>query len=53
MAIMMMSLYDSSRSRAEARKKMVVDNVRKTRSGIRLFNFFFQFCFSSLLILSI
>ena len=50
MAIMMMSLYDSSRSRADARKKMVVDNVKKIRSGSRFFNFCFQVIFFELLI---
>ncbi len=50
MAMIMMSLYDSSRSRAEARKKIVVDNVKKIRSGSRFFSFCFQVIFSSLLI---
>lgn len=40
MAIMMISLYDSSKRRVDAKKKMVVDNVKKIRSGSRFFNFF-------------
>ena len=41
MAIIIISLYDSSSRRAEARKKIVVDIVKKIRSGSR----FFIFCF--------
>ena len=48
MAIMMISLYDSSRSRVDAKKKMAVDNVKKIRSGSRFFNFFLNL-FSCLL----
>ena len=53
MAIIIISLYDSSSRRAEARKKIVVDIVKKIRSGSRFFIFCFQLMFSSLRILLI